>query len=117
MSFNAEMKVVRFGSEDVIATSGIPNSFTLTKFGKGNTSSDGIGDGVISFNNQTYNNDASGASAFIGELSSFYNGPQIARDNNNTYTVQQILDHERNSTFSSSWNGTYKWDGTRFFRQ
>ena len=110
--FNPEMKVVRFGNEDVIATSGAPDRFTLTNFGDKTNAN-----GVINFNNKTYTNDDSGASEFLSDISGYYSKVRIARDTNNDYSIITILDRERtNDTFKSPWDGTFIYDGSLFFK-
>lgn len=102
--FNPEMKVVRFGNEDVIATSG---SFTLTNFGDKSPKN-----GIINFNNNTYSNiDEVGASQFIGALTGYSYTPNITNDNFSIKPIREILATERESdSFDSDWDGDYLYD-------
>lgn len=105
--FNPEMKVVRFGNEDVIATSGfVTKSFTTSNFGNGIA-----GDGQAIFNGTTYTFSSTDA------VTSFINAMDVKNagidDNDGTrQSLRNTLNSEANKGAGQKWNGTFEYDST-----
>ena len=101
MKFSPEMRVVKFGSDDVIATSGATRSITLSNFGDGTASN-----GTINYNGVDYTS----SSDFLNA----YGATKNAGINNGTaeMSVNKLFEHENSGTGvrSQRWNGTYTYD-------
>lgn len=100
MKFSPEMRIVKFGSDDVIATSGATRSIALTNFGGTPR------DGIITYNGAYY----SSSSDFLNA----YGASRNAGINNGTseISVNNLFEREYSDAGVSSlrWNGTYTYD-------
>ena len=100
--FNPEMIVVRFGNEDVIATSGMP-SFTASKFGNGTA-----GDANLNYNGTNY---VIGTDISAADFLSLVGATSNAGVDNgeSTMSFNKLVRNENTGTGVSSkrWNGTY----------
>ena len=100
MKFNAEMKVVRFGNEDVIATS--------VRFTAGNFGNSIAGDGYAIFNGTTYTFSSKAAVAdFVNALG--VTNPGISA-NGTTQSLTKTFGVEAESGAGKKWNGSYLYD-------
>lgn len=100
MKFSPEMRVVRFGSDDVIATSFATRSITLSNFG-GKTS-----DGTINYNGVDYSSSSDFLNAYGASKNAGIN------NGNTVMSVNKLFEREYSDTGVSSqrWNGTYTYD-------
>lgn len=102
MKFSPEMRVVKFGSDDVIATSGATRSITLSNFGDGTANN-----GTINFNGEEYFS----SSDFLKAYGATKNAG-INNGNSKPISVNNLFEIENSGTGVSSkrWNGTYTYD-------
>ena len=105
--FKPEMTVVRFGAEDVIATS----SFTMSGFNAG--SNNVAGDGQIRFQGTTYTVGTQSTDFYNALSAAGYNGGNttIMKDSAK-HAISDVIDNENDSQkkFKTSWNGFFVWD-------
>lgn len=107
--FETAMTVVRFGAEDVIATS----SLTVRGFDAG--SNNIAGDGQITFRGITYT-----VGTQSGDLYSALSGygganTKIVKSGNTKHNISDVINNENDSskTFSGSWNGSFVWNSSK----
>lgn len=119
MNFSAEMKVVRFGSEDVIATSGVVAK-TITLAGMGDTSAY---NNTFTFNGVTYTG-ASGnwSVGFKSDLADYFGDANLASASDgsiyfNNGSVEKNLNTIKTgqANTTNGFNGTYVYDGNLKF--
>lgn len=105
MKFSPEMRVVKFGSDDVIATSGATRSITLTNFGDGTASN-----GTINYNGVNYVTGDDSAQDFLNAYGASKNAG--INSGSATMSVNKLFEHENSGTGvdSQRWNGTYTYD-------
>ena len=114
--FKADMQVVRFGAEDVIATSG--KTLTMSQFG------DGVAkNGIVGFDGKSYTIDSANAiDAFMNAFGSFY-APSThinAGSERTNQSLESVLNLEvtrETGVKNSAYNGTYVYDGSEFKKQ
>ena len=105
MSFKTEMKVVRFGSEDVIATSGaLTKSFTLSGFGDGALGATAVYN-ATNYNLQTKDD----VTSFISALG--VTSPGISAGST-PQSLRSTINVEVTRGANSYWNGSYNYDPT-----
>lgn len=107
--FKPEMTVVRFGAEDVIATS----SLSVRGFDAG--SNHIAGDGQITFKGITYTVGSQSSDFYSALTSAGYNGAgtHIGKqgENGKTYEISTIVDGENDPAhvYKTSWDGFFVW--------
>lgn len=101
MKFSPEMRVVKFGSNDVIATSFATRSITLSNFGDGQASN-----GTINYNGVDYSSSSDFLNAYGASKNAGIN------NGNSEMSVNNLFKHENSGTGvdSKRWNGTYTYD-------
>lgn len=107
--FKPEMTVVRFGAEDVIATSSMRISGID---GAGNIA----GDGQITFRGITYSVGSQSSDLYSALSSAGYNGEntKIVKSGNTSHTIESVVSGEiAGKEFASSWNGTFVWNPSK----
>lgn len=117
--FNPEMKVVRFGNEDVIATSSVVKTITLSGMGSG-----GSNDNTLSFGGYTYvyGKDSAKKATIAQSLSDYFedsalNTTSFSYINFNNGTADKNLNVLWGGSDSATdgYNYTYVYDGNRHF--
>lgn len=115
--FNPEMKVVRFGNEDVIVTSGV-KTITLTGMGSGGNS-----DNTLSFGsyNYVYGNDKGNTSTIAQSLSDYFGDSDL----NTNFSDINFFNGDADKSLNTLWTGddsdtagydhTYVYDGSKHF--
>ena len=107
--FNPEMKVVRFGNEDVIVTSGVATkTMAWSQFGDGTANN-----GIVNYNgvNYTIDSDTAITNLFTAMGVSKYTGIQQRNGVVNS-SINTVLGNElkNNGVSSPGWNTTYLYD-------